>query len=833
MNDSASFMGRQRNSLRDYARASHPLVLAMDILRALLTTAASPLGLWLLKVLVTSGLIQAPLHRAMMARPGVLGAIYAVAVIGGCNLLVLWLMTTLRNFVAITLERTNLDLAGRTEETKLMLPEWSYTREGFAIILGELQDRDGSRVPNDRSPELVPRWLFLPEIALYTGFFITGTIGSGKTSAVIYPCMDQMIGMRRFVPVRQADGSVKQLEWKFSGLVTDEKGDFTNKAAEFCKKWGRENDLIRISPGGDWLWNIVYNPNIPTWAIGYQLGWILRNFNKGAQGSDPFWENAPRELVTEYLGLLDDAESYYTLYDYLDILVDDDKQDELNERARARFANDPRRLLQVERRWKSIQRRRDGMGVNLKGSLEACARAGMDMFRQPELQKTFCPTREEYFERLPSGVFRPRANVFTGFDQILEEGKIVGLEMPKQIYYDAAIFCQVALKTQWQDSVLRRETIGPDGTPHVPPRFGERIGYCPTFLMADEAQLSATPRDGDFKAVCRSKRASVWEACQSHSSIKSVFGPNKAADADTFFQNSLTRIYLRQSDPTSMKIIQEEIGKKLVAKTTVSVTEGGNSSSMSYFAGDIVHQGIGLSSMKSVATEEKPFLEFEELKALPNNVAVVCPSNGFRTLPATITYLRPLFLFGENSKITRETPWLDWPESLRTTYDLHNIPQRVVWEGWRSADGRPADPLDANNVVTADSRLGKFVQSDQPPARPPEASWAGQNIDRRASDDGDEAEAAEGHGNAPEGPETPSGARRAKAASEPPIELLAPPAARADDVDAWPSGPDDDLPPPVDEDDPDRDPDPDLMGPPWAGYGDSDVPDDGWGSGIS
>jgi hypothetical protein len=35
--------------------------------------------------------------------------------------------------------------------------------ESFAIVLGELQDRDGTRVPNDRSPELVPRWLLPPK----------------------------------------------------------------------------------------------------------------------------------------------------------------------------------------------------------------------------------------------------------------------------------------------------------------------------------------------------------------------------------------------------------------------------------------------------------------------------------------------------------------------------------------------------------------------------------------------------------------------------------------------------------------------------------------------
>jgi hypothetical protein len=56
-----------------------------------------------------------------------------------------------------------------------------------------------------------------------------------------------------------------------------------------------------------------------------------------------------------------------------------------------------------------------------------------------------------------------------------------------------------------------------------------------------------------------------------------------------------------------------------------------------------------------VSTEEKPFLEIEELKRLPNNVAVVMPSNGDRTLPATNTYLRPLWVFKKRKDIAIDT----------------------------------------------------------------------------------------------------------------------------------------------------------------------------------
>jgi hypothetical protein len=704
-------------SLRGYLRATHPLVVALDLARLVGLLGAPVLVLLTYRWIATAESIVAPLHRALWRDPGLRAAslLYGVFIVLGALANAAWMTRAARNFVVITLARTPGGRRGfgqPADAEPLSLPPYPYTREGFALVLGELQDRDGTRVPNPRAPHVRPRWLVLPELALYTGVFVSGGIGSGKTSAVAYPALKQLLGFRRKVSIRKRDDTIVEEDWKFSGLVLDEKGDFTRAAAEFCAAWDRSDDLIRITPGGSWCWNVIYNPNIPTWAVAYQLAWSLKNFNKGQAGTDPFWENAPKELTTEYLGLLDDAEGYYTIFDYLEVLIDDKRQDYLHQKAMDRFADDPVKLIEIARRWMAIHRRRDQMGVNLRGSLEACARAGIDMFRYPELRRTFCPTREEYFELDQArGLMRPRPNVFTGFDQILDDGKIVGLEMPKQIWFDAAVFIQVALKSQWQDSVMRREGYGPDGKMLLPPRFGEQIGYCPTFLMADECQLSATPRDGEFKAVCRSKRASMWELTQSHSSIKGAFGPNKQSDAATYFQNSMTHIYLRQSDLDSMKMIQEQVGKKVVQKTTLAITEGGSASELSYLQGEIVHEGLGVSSTKTVSTEEKPFLELEDLRRLPNNVAVVMPSNGDRTLPATITYLRPLWVYEKCRDLPLTTPWLDWPGELRATYDLENVPQDARWAGWGRLQAIPEE-----STTTNEARLGRFVHtaSDEP-----------------------------------------------------------------------------------------------------------------------
>ena len=276
----------------------------------LLAMLASPfLAIAVLRWTATTDLFVAPIHRRLWATPhyAQAGLVYRVFITAAVATNAAWVLGAIRNFITITAARHSQRPSSHDWDQKLPLPPWPYKRDSFAVILGELQDRDGSRVPNERSPHLKPRWLVLPELSLYTGVFVTGGIGSGKTSAVAYPALKQLLGFRRDLPLRQPNGSVATMPWKFSGLVLDEKGDFTRAATRFAEKWGRADDIIRIAPGGKWIWNVIYNPSLPSWAVAYQLGWILKNFNKGLTGGDPFWENAPKELVTDYLGLLDDA----------------------------------------------------------------------------------------------------------------------------------------------------------------------------------------------------------------------------------------------------------------------------------------------------------------------------------------------------------------------------------------------------------------------------------------------------------------------------------------------------------------------------------------------
>ncbi len=246
-------------NLREYLKSTHPMVIGVDAVRIVALCATPVLALLILSWMAQNTDFVAPLHRRLWARPdyATAGLFYRVFLTATLALNVAWVLRAIRNFFVITMARTLGDTTkSLSESEKRSLPPWPYSRESFTLVLGELQDRDGSRVPNEHSPGARPRWLTLPELSLYTGVFVTGGIGSGKTSAVACPALRQLLGFRRQVKIRGRDSSVRDEEWKFSGLLLDEKGDFTRAAAGFCEDWrstsrtasARTQSRSRVSP---------------------------------------------------------------------------------------------------------------------------------------------------------------------------------------------------------------------------------------------------------------------------------------------------------------------------------------------------------------------------------------------------------------------------------------------------------------------------------------------------------------------------------------------------------------------------------------------------------
>ena len=86
-----------------------------------------------------------------------------------------------------------------------------------------------------RAPD--PTWLTIPQRGLYTGVMILGAVGTGKTSACMYPYVDQLLRWRADDPDR-----------KLGGLVLEVKGDFCRQVRSMLAQAGRAGRLPRGRP---------------------------------------------------------------------------------------------------------------------------------------------------------------------------------------------------------------------------------------------------------------------------------------------------------------------------------------------------------------------------------------------------------------------------------------------------------------------------------------------------------------------------------------------------------------------------------------------------------
>lgn len=75
----------------------------------------------------------------------------------------------------------------------------------------------------------------IPESGLYQNFLITGTIGSGKTSSVMYPFTRQLIKYK-------FDDNKKKLGM----LILDVKGNYYSQVTKYANYYNRTKDLIII-----------------------------------------------------------------------------------------------------------------------------------------------------------------------------------------------------------------------------------------------------------------------------------------------------------------------------------------------------------------------------------------------------------------------------------------------------------------------------------------------------------------------------------------------------------------------------------------------------------
>ena len=544
------------------------------------------------------------------------------------------------------------------------------------LILGE------AHALREAGPAPEPNWLTIPQRGLYTGVMVLGAVGTGKTSACMYPYVDQLLRWRAQDPAL-----------KVGGLVLEVKGDFCAQVQQMLARAGRQDDYLELGLDTGVCYNPLHN-DLDPYAVAYAIGSLLNNlFGKS---KEPFWQQAYTDLLKFVISLRRITTGYTTLAEVYQYIVEDDLIRKNIQTLKTQFDSPPD-VLAIGREWhqgslrqtawtlwvplgdthvghpydaelegylaahdipfelrtgsaaicrdrrhrfEAIQRwffnTWSRLDVKVKASIVEGVVVFLSLFDEnPAVHRAFCPPRQAYIDGPKPGDPRP----LPPLEDLLESGHVLGLNFPVAMNPALARGLSVMLKLDFQRAVLQRiPKIAAD--PSTPWRD--------ILFVADEyhafATVGETDPTGDERAFALSRQARLIPivATQSISSLRSALGSEEAWR--TLLQCFRTKVFLATSDEFTARIAAELCGRAERLKARYTLGEGSQGAHISLLTGRATASKQTLSASKTYSLESDFIFQPRVFTELQHAQAIVVPYDGLNPLPPQYCYLKPHYL---------------------------------------------------------------------------------------------------------------------------------------------------------------------------------------------
>ena len=167
---------------------------------------------------------------------------------------------------------------------------------------------------------------------------------------------------------------------------------------------------------------------------------------------------------------------------------------------------------------------------------------------------------------------------FDGFSSVINEGKIVVLNMNIAEYSLLSKIIAAYLKLDFQTEVLQNLSNNKS-----------RISV----FICDEYDKYCTKTDGDFFSVSREAKCINIVSTQSYSSLKNALKDD--ASVKVIIQNLINKIWFRTDDLFTIEEAQKQLGKEEKVKISRSISESAKETKFSYITNTLNSQGSNIS----------------------------------------------------------------------------------------------------------------------------------------------------------------------------------------------------------------------------------------------
>lgn len=407
----------------------------------------------------------------------------------------------------------------------------------------------------------------IEENGLYQNILITGTIGSGKTSSAMYPFTRQLMEYK-------ADDTNE----KIAMLILDVKGNYSKEVSKYSEIYDRSQDVVFVDISGKLKYNPLDKPELKPIVLANRLKTILTLFSKN--NSESYWLDKSEEILAEcikFCRLYNDGYVNFTeihklvmFSDYyqskIPIVREKFKQGLLEE---SEVYNLLSCINFFEKEFFSLDSRTISI---LKSEISRMTNIFIsDYF----VSKTFCPQKEDIN--------------FKGFEDVLDTGKIVVLNMNIAEYKNLSKIIATYLKLDFQSTVMSRLSNA------------KRIRK--SAFISDEYHEYVTDTDTDFFAQSREAKCINIIATQSYSSLLNTIKDD--ITVKTIIQNLINKIWFRTDDIFTIEEAQKQIGKEEKEKISTTISESAKQTDYNLFTQKFISRDSNLSESYSKHTENE------------------------------------------------------------------------------------------------------------------------------------------------------------------------------------------------------------------------------------
>ena len=376
--------------------------------------------------------------------------------------------------------------------------------------------------------------IYIQESGLYQNFLITGTIGTGKTSSAMYPFTEQILKFNSVNPDK-----------KIGTLILDVKGNYYKQVKEYTKKYNLQNDLIVLELGGKFKYNPLHKPNLKPAVLANRLKIILELFSEN--NSESYWLDEAEKVLTEAIKLCRIYNKGYVTFEEIHKIVTEEKYyKEKIEIVKKLFINNKLNKTQIydlnsalnffQKEYEKLDQRTLAI---LKSEITRITNIFISDY---DINNIFCSPKKELN--------------FKGFEEVINKGKIVVLNMNIAEYRNLSKIIAAYLKLDFQTEIMMSLSRNKVRT---------------TAFICDEYAEYVTKTDSDFFSLSREAKCINIVSTQSYSSLKKALKDETVVKV--ICQNLINKIWFRTDDIFTIEEAQKQLGKEDKIKTSKNISE--------------------------------------------------------------------------------------------------------------------------------------------------------------------------------------------------------------------------------------------------------------------